>query len=740
MAIIKTTVAQSYNVSDAALNLATKAYEVRRTLAAVWKVNPTIAQPPSTESTFSLDMRNESHESVVGSDDERLLVDKVHFAPGGKYRSIVKLFIHYEFQKPGSWAMGTGWLIKPDVLVTAGHCSYDWGHKLGRATEVKAYIGYDGRQSEKDPNVQFRQVKTIVTTEGWVTTKGQKPFDVSFMQLQKPFTGITPIRFEDTPTEGNLTLGVVGYPGDLTDRVTGEKGAHMYEMFLPTQFNLSNQADTMLEYQIDTYGGNSGSPVLRHGDLVSIGTHVYGGLFNSASVIGKYGNPFQDYLSAFGLSIPNDGLNLIPVTENPTINAPLPSGYSSEKSGQKGQSRSSGLASTLAKPTRQAVSRPRINVAGQSNGFDEEGFIDVLKFAAAVPLSMGPIGFLAGVALNAAGAIIPKLAGAESTLDDGPASNEGAIERAILAEATLQALQSAQFDSDLEESIFGDMKDIVMKALPIVRKTAPYIMGPMMGPAFTIALDSLNDHQRKAGSGAEGFLQARKAEPLRIHVDYSSAIDQPAGREAEAFLAQLHYSLQHNMQESGLDGSDSEEGFFDIIKAGARLASRGVSAATKYGLPILLDLLKQQGAEALGDEQPSSGGKLLTADRLAQRALVADAALQAVMKMPPRQLQEEGFFDFVADAVTTIAHTALEFAPPIVQAIAPELEKSVGRLSGQESTMQQASAVQAALLGKKGKRNQLDAPGRGLSSRPSLQSLRGESMYGNGHRGRYEKV
>lgn len=170
--------------------------------------------------------------------------------------------MHYEFQKPNSWAMGTGWLISPDILVTAvshlfpaslfktnsviqGHCSYDWSHKLGRATEVKAYIGYKGHQSEKDPNVQFRHVKRIVTTEGWVKTKGQKCFDVSFMQVDRPFQGITPIKFAETPATGNVELGVVGYPGDLSDKQTGEHGAAMYEMFLKVSlgpFNVTKDA------------------------------------------------------------------------------------------------------------------------------------------------------------------------------------------------------------------------------------------------------------------------------------------------------------------------------------------------------------------------------------------------------------------------------------------------------------------------------------------------------------------
>ena len=97
MTVIKTTVAQSKDVKDAALNLNVKAYEVRRTLAAVWNLGPTRAEPPAPEATFSLNMRNESAESVVGAEDERVLVDNMHFAPGGKYRckSIAIAFIKY---------------------------------------------------------------------------------------------------------------------------------------------------------------------------------------------------------------------------------------------------------------------------------------------------------------------------------------------------------------------------------------------------------------------------------------------------------------------------------------------------------------------------------------------------------------------------------------------------------------------------------------------------------------------
>ena len=138
--------------------------------------------------------------------------------------------------------MGTGWLIRPDVFVTAGHCTYDWSHKLGRATEIKAYIGYNGQDSIQDPSVQFRTAKRIVTTEGWLKARGAKNFDVGFVQVNRPFTGINPIKYEETPVKGNLTIGVVGYPGDLKDEHTGEKGASMYEMFLPV--SLSRACDS----------------------------------------------------------------------------------------------------------------------------------------------------------------------------------------------------------------------------------------------------------------------------------------------------------------------------------------------------------------------------------------------------------------------------------------------------------------------------------------------------------------
>lgn len=249
-------------------NTATK-NKLTDTIVPLWDLESTSGKVPSAES-FSF--TNAGAESVVG-DDERQKIPPQHFMPGGKYRceysynhrklctdkaiAIVKLFCRYEKQKPDAkWPIATGWLIRPDLLVTAGHCAFDWGHNLGPLVQVKAYIGYSGQGSINDPkaDVQFRFGKRVATTLEWLTAKGNRNFDVSFIQLEAPFTGIQPFKFADTPVQGSLSIGVVGYPGDLKDQA-GEPGAEMYEMFLQTNYNLAESQWRMLEYKIDTFGG-----------------------------------------------------------------------------------------------------------------------------------------------------------------------------------------------------------------------------------------------------------------------------------------------------------------------------------------------------------------------------------------------------------------------------------------------------------------------------------------------------
>ena len=123
--------------------------------------------------------------------------------------------------------------------------------------------------------------------------------------------------------------------------------------------------------------------------------------------------------------------------------------------------------------------------------------------------------------------------------------------------------------------------------------------------------------------------------------------------------------MQQGAAESALD-SESEEGIIDVITAGIRFAGLDLITVAQNGLPLLADAIS--GAESFGAESASAqqSSQVFSADMLAHRALVAEATLQAVMKLPAEQLQENGFFDFISDAVRTIAPVAMT-----VRTIAP---------------------------------------------------------------------
>lgn len=150
--------------------------------------------------------------------------------------------------------MGTGWLIRPDLLVTAGHVVYDWGRGYGPTTQIKCYIGYDGRALMKAPNVQPRYGKNVITTGDWIGTADNRLRDVAFIQVHKPFEGnLSLFNYSDTPESDSTMISIVGYPGDRS--LGAETGAQMYEMSKMTDYDVDSSKCHMLEYKISTFGG-----------------------------------------------------------------------------------------------------------------------------------------------------------------------------------------------------------------------------------------------------------------------------------------------------------------------------------------------------------------------------------------------------------------------------------------------------------------------------------------------------
>ncbi|KAI9798155.1 MAG: hypothetical protein M1833_004904 [Piccolia ochrophora] len=254
------------------------------TLVATWDVGTV---PENAEASEKVVLRfNGNPETLGPNGDRRQKVDSQHFRPGGKYRAICKLFMGY--MGSTNTYVGTGWLIADDLLVTAGHCSFD--EEEGYLKWMKVYIGYAGPESVGTATCQYRQAASVAMPAEYLKA-ATAVHDVSFVKLRARFDGISrSIQYEDTPQLETITLGVVGYPGELSF------GNYMYEHWSPVEVDLAKSRG-ILQYTVDTTGGQSGSPVLR-ANLKSIGVHVRGGWPNQGSVIGTLGNIFAEYLLA----------------------------------------------------------------------------------------------------------------------------------------------------------------------------------------------------------------------------------------------------------------------------------------------------------------------------------------------------------------------------------------------------------------------------------------------------------
>ena len=175
------------------------------TIIGIWDLETTHTEEKPPPAAFYRPNAVQVDESIVGQ-DARTLVKAEDFAKGGKYRCVVKLLARMEgHDAKDPWMMGTGWLIEPDLIVTAGHMSFDWDHKFGFAKEIKTWIGYHGRDHVTHESVQLRHGKTVCAPAEWIKAPREN-YDVAFIKVDKPFTGVKPFVYSNTPAKGMLSL------------------------------------------------------------------------------------------------------------------------------------------------------------------------------------------------------------------------------------------------------------------------------------------------------------------------------------------------------------------------------------------------------------------------------------------------------------------------------------------------------------------------------------------------------
>ncbi|KAF2216911.1 hypothetical protein CERZMDRAFT_92982 [Cercospora zeae-maydis SCOH1-5] len=561
---------KSLEVQALAINAA--ANQLRTTIAGVWDLAATTPQPPAPDSTVVLKRVLPGQESVLDGDD-RTLVAEEHFAPGGKYRGIIKLMIKYA-QKPNSMAHGTGWLIRPDLIATAGHNVYDWSHNAGQAIEIKCYAGWTGT-SRINESVEFRRAARVVTTERWLQTRGSKAHDFALIQVEKPFTNVTPFSYIETPPfQANVRLGVVGYPAEARDD-RGERGARMYEMFLDTSYNLEKQADTMLEYSIDTEGGQSGSPILLESGLVAIGAHVYGGNVNAGSVLGRYGNPIQDYIAAVEIKLTQPGqINLSTIADD--VVAAKGAATAKQSTTALTQLEGGDHIGT-SKTTNGPSPKPQI----QEGIFDSVA--DILKVTSRANFLLGPIGApiseIASVAINAARAGLMESSFGDDTAEGGRARGHGLpladLQRAQLARANTTKLivESAKANP---EGFFDDVAATITKAITTPVTSATDTVVKMLTQSVVGGAKAYADLvQNLMPTVAQSFVLAAALPTGAVMTE--NAMDSNMPENEKRFMAAFAESRRARRAQK--TGAGNQEGFLhEIIMAGVINAFAGGSS------------------------------------------------------------------------------------------------------------------------------------------------------------------
>lgn len=203
-------------------------------------------------------------EVVIGNDDRVRVADEMMQA--NPWRQICALRIR---SKTGRLYVGTGWFIAPRVLATAGHCVY-LQNDGGWAQSIEVIPAMHGTAAPPYGRMTSTNFKAV---DGWVKD-GSRDFDYAAIILDDGSIGTRVGNFAvQALADGglkNVVAKVSGYPADR------DQATFQYFHERP----LVSSTATRLEYDIDTFGGQSGSAIWLDTEelgLVAIGIHTTGG-------------------------------------------------------------------------------------------------------------------------------------------------------------------------------------------------------------------------------------------------------------------------------------------------------------------------------------------------------------------------------------------------------------------------------------------------------------------------------
>ncbi len=209
------------------------------------------------------DIYNESDNSLI--DLSKSVAAMVHrkeigafrFLNNQSYRDMPKKYeicSDERFINQKAIASCSGSLIAPDKIITASHCVPD-EKECSRYRWVFDYKMLDANTLDASYKNNVYECKKILASS--VPSR----FDYAIIQLDRPVLDRLPLKisFEKLPVSDQNEIAVIGYPSGLPMKIADNAfvKAHSKNGYLTN---------------LDTYGGNSGSPVFKKstGEIIGI--------------------------------------------------------------------------------------------------------------------------------------------------------------------------------------------------------------------------------------------------------------------------------------------------------------------------------------------------------------------------------------------------------------------------------------------------------------------------------------